>query len=82
MAARVFDYGRDAESTGGVKVKEVVRRIEEDGWVFVRRVGRASHRIFKKADVASEITVSGVDNDEMSPGQLQDIRRKSGLRLR
>jgi predicted RNA binding protein YcfA (HicA-like mRNA interferase family) len=65
-----------------VKVKEVIRRIEEDGWVFVRRGGRASHRIFKEEGVASEITVSGVGNDEMSPGQLQDIRRKSGLPLR
>ena len=65
-----------------MKVKDVVKRIEDDGWVFVRRGGRTSHRIFKKSGVASEITVSGVGSDDMSPGQLQDIRRKSGLPLR
>jgi predicted RNA binding protein YcfA (HicA-like mRNA interferase family) len=65
-----------------VKVKEVVKKIEENGWFFVRRGGRASHRIFKKEGVSAEISISGIGSDEVSPGQLQDIRRKSGLPLR
>lgn len=65
-----------------MKVKDVVKRIEADGWKFARRGGRASHRIYKKDGVASEVTISGIDSDDVSPGQLQDIRRKSGLPLR
>lgn len=65
-----------------MKVKEAIKRIEADGWKFARRGGRSSHRIYKKAGVAAEITISGINSDEISPGQLQDIRRKSGLPLR
>ena len=65
-----------------MKVRDVIKRIEADGWVFVRYGGRASHRIYKKQGVADEISISGVASDEVSPGVLQSIRRKSGLPLR
>ncbi len=65
-----------------MKVREVVKRIEADGWVFARRGGRSSHRIYKKDGVQEEISISGIDSKEVLPGQLQDIRRKSGLPLR
>lgn len=65
-----------------MKVGEVIKRIEADGWYFARRGGRSSHRIYKKASVQEEIAVSGPDSKEVSVGQLQDIRRKSGLPLR
>lgn len=53
-----------------MKVRHVVKRIEADGWVFARFGSRASHRIYKKAGVASEIAISGVGSDDMSLGQL------------
>ena len=65
-----------------MKVREVIKRIEADGWVFVRYGGRSSHRIYKKAGVAVEITISGLDSKEVAAGQLQDVRRRSGLPLR
>ena len=65
-----------------MKVRDVIKRIESDGWVFIRYGGRASHRIYKKAGVQDEISISGVASDEVSPGVLQSIRRKSGLPLR
>jgi|GEM_PF-853415 len=65
-----------------MKVRTIVKQLEDDGWVFVRRGGRSSHRIDKKAGIANEISVSGEDSKDVSPGQLQDIRRKSGLPLR
>jgi len=67
---------------GFMKVREVIKRIEADGWVFARRGGRSSHRIYKKAGVQDEISISGNDSKEVLSGQLQDIRRKSGLPLR
>jgi len=65
-----------------MKVREVIKRIEADGWVFARRGGRSSHRIYKKSGVQDEISISGNDSKEALSGQLQDIRRKSGLPLR
>ncbi len=65
-----------------MKVREVIKRIEADGWIFARYGGRSSHRIYKKAGVTAEIAISGVASDDVSPGQLQSIRRKSGLPLR
>jgi predicted RNA binding protein YcfA (HicA-like mRNA interferase family) len=65
-----------------MKVREVIKRIEADGWVFARYGGRSSHRIYKKTGTQAEIAISGIGSDEISPGQLQSVRRKSGLPLR
>ena len=64
-----------------MKVREVIKRIEADGWHFAWRGCRSSHRIFKKDGVSDEISISGNDSKEVLSGQLQDIRR-SGLPLR
>lgn len=55
-----------------MKVKEVIKRLEAEGWIFERQ--RASHRTFKKSGVAALVTVSGIDNKDVPPGQLQDIK--------
>lgn len=53
-----------------LKVRDVIKQLEADGWVFARRGGRASHQIYKKKDVVSEIAISGAASDDVSPGQL------------
>ena len=63
-----------------MKVKEVIEKLENDGWVQVRQ--ESSHRTFKKDGIKENIAVSGQDRDEVLIGQLSDIRRKSGLPLR
>ena len=63
-----------------MKVGEVIRRLEADGWVVVRN--ESSHRTLKKDGIRPNIAVSGIDRDDMLPGQLSDVRRKSGLPLR
>lgn len=63
-----------------MKVGEVIRRLEADGWVVVRN--ESSHRTLKKDGVKENIAVSGIDRADVFPGQLSDIRRKSGLPLR
>ena len=63
-----------------MKVKEVIEKLENDGWVQVRQ--ESSHRTFKKNGTRENIAVSGQDHDEVLAGQLSDIRRKSGLPLR
>ncbi len=65
-----------------MKVRDVVKALEDDGWVFVRQGGRSSHRIYKKQGVVPEVSISGQGSKDVTPGQLQDLRRKSGLPLR
>ncbi len=65
-----------------MKVREVIKHIEADGWVFARYGGRSSHRIYEKPGVPDKVVVPGIGSDEVSPGVLQDVRRKSGLPLR
>ncbi len=59
-----------------MKVRDVIKRLEADGWIFNRQKG--SHRTFKKAGVAEIVTVSGTDGKDVSPGQLQSIKRNAG----
>ncbi len=63
-----------------MKVGDVIKKLEADGWVEVRQ--ESSHRVFKKDGVKENIAVSGVDRVDVLSGQLSDIRRKSGLPLR
>ncbi len=58
-----------------MKVKEVIKRLEAEGWLFDRQKG--SHRTFKKVGVVEIVTVSGIDGKDVSPGQLQQIKRKA-----
>jgi predicted RNA binding protein YcfA (HicA-like mRNA interferase family) len=52
-----------------LKVKEVIKRLEAEGWRFDRQ--NSSHRTYKKIGVADIVTVSGIDSKDVSPGQLQ-----------
>ena len=63
-----------------MKVNEVVKRLEDDGWRPVQV--RGDHHNFRKEGNPYVVTVPGNDRDEVSPGALGDIRRKTGLKLR
>lgn len=63
-----------------MKVREVVRVLEANGFRFVRQ--RGSHRRFEGAveGRVQRVTVAGKDGDELLPATLASIRRQSGLR--
>jgi predicted RNA binding protein YcfA (HicA-like mRNA interferase family) len=61
-----------------MKVREVVRLLEKQGWVEMR--SRGSHRNFRHPVRPQVVTVPGNDGKELSPGTLHDILRKAGLR--
>jgi predicted RNA binding protein YcfA (HicA-like mRNA interferase family) len=61
-----------------VKVRDVIRMIETDGWRRV--VIEGSHRQFKHPTKAGRVTVSGHPGDEMPKGTLASIRRQAGLK--
>lgn len=63
-----------------MKVRDVIEVLERDGWVHRDTTG--DHRNYKKLGERFIITVPGKLSDEVSPGVLSDIRRKTGLSLR
>ena len=60
-----------------MKVKEIIKRLELEGWIQVRQKG--SHKIFKKAG-ASELIVLPDHGKNKTPsiGVLKDIQKKAG----
>jgi predicted RNA binding protein YcfA (HicA-like mRNA interferase family) len=63
-----------------VKVKDVIKAIERDGWVLRNTTG--DHRVYKKDGMVDNVTIPGKLSDEMTQGMVAQIRRKTGLKLR
>jgi predicted RNA binding protein YcfA (HicA-like mRNA interferase family) len=61
-----------------MKVRDVIRMIEDDGWYFERQ--RGSHRIYRHAEKRGSVTVAGKPGQDMPPGTLGNILRQAGLR--
>jgi predicted RNA binding protein YcfA (HicA-like mRNA interferase family) len=60
-----------------MKVREVIREIERDGWNLVRTKG--SHRQFHHPTKPGTVTVAGKPNHDLHPKTLASIRRQAGL---
>jgi predicted RNA binding protein YcfA (HicA-like mRNA interferase family) len=60
-----------------VKVRDLIRRIESDGWEHVRTTG--SHRHFKHPSKPNVVTVPGQGGDDVPVGTLKAILRAAGL---
>jgi predicted RNA binding protein YcfA (HicA-like mRNA interferase family) len=61
-----------------MKVKEVIRLLEEDGWYLART--RGSHRQFKHSDKSGTVTLAGKASIEVPPGTLNSILKQAGLK--
>ncbi|MEO2049014.1 MAG: type II toxin-antitoxin system HicA family toxin [Pirellulales bacterium] len=61
-----------------MKVKELIKLIESDGWVQVRM--RGSHRQFKHSIKPGTVTVSGKFSVDVPPGTLNSAMKQAGLR--
>jgi predicted RNA binding protein YcfA (HicA-like mRNA interferase family) len=58
-------------------VREVLRKLTDDGWVLVRQ--RGSHRQFKHPTKPGLVTVAGKPGDDLARGTLQSILRQAAL---
>jgi predicted RNA binding protein YcfA (HicA-like mRNA interferase family) len=61
-----------------MKVREVIKLIEEDGWFLVAT--RGSHRQYKHSTKAGRVTVAGKPSDDLAPGTLNSILKQAGLK--
>ena len=60
-----------------MKVREVIRLIEQNGWREVRV--RGSHRQFRHEERAGLVTVPGGLGDDLPIGTLKSILKQAGL---
>jgi predicted RNA binding protein YcfA (HicA-like mRNA interferase family) len=61
-----------------VKVRDVIKMIEEDGWYLSRT--RGSHRQYKHSSKPGLITIAGKPNHDLAKGTLNSILKKAGLK--
>ena len=61
-----------------MKVREVIRLLQQNGWVEIRSKG--SHRHFKHPTQPLLITVPGNDGKDLATGTLNAILKKAGLK--
>ena len=61
-----------------MKVSEVLRLLNADGWVLVAT--RGSHRQFKHATKPGRVTVPGKPSDDLAPGTYNSILKQAGLK--
>jgi predicted RNA binding protein YcfA (HicA-like mRNA interferase family) len=61
-----------------MKVRDVLRRIERDGWYLVGM--RGSHRQYRHPLKPGRVTVAGKPSDDVAAGTLDSIRKQSGLK--
>jgi predicted RNA binding protein YcfA (HicA-like mRNA interferase family) len=61
-----------------MKVSEVIRLLEEDGWYL--HSTRGSHRQFKHPTKPGRVTVAGKPSDDLAPGTLNSILKQAQLK--
>lgn len=61
-----------------MKVKDVLRMLEADGWQLVKT--RGSHRQFKHPAKTGKVTVSGKPSVDVPPGTLNSMLKQAGLK--
>ena len=63
-----------------MKVSEIIKIIEKDGWMLVRQKG--SHKQFKHRRKKGLVTVSGHKmSDDIAPGTLKSILKQAQIKL-
>ncbi|MBI2718693.1 MAG: type II toxin-antitoxin system HicA family toxin [Rhizobiales bacterium] len=61
-----------------MKVRDVLKRLEEDGWYLAAT--RGSHRQYKHPAKLGRVTVPGKSNDDLAPGTYNSILKQAGLK--
>jgi predicted RNA binding protein YcfA (HicA-like mRNA interferase family) len=60
-----------------MKVREVIKLIEKDGWYLVAT--RGSHRQYKHPSKPARVTIAGHPGHDLAPGTLNSILKQAQL---
>lgn len=61
-----------------MKIRDVIRIIEQEGWVLVTMKG--SHRQYKHPYKPGRVTIAGHPSEDISPGTLMSIQKQAGIK--
>ncbi len=61
-----------------MKIRDVIKLIEQDGWYQVRQ--RGSHRQYKHPHKTGLVTIAGKLNDDIAPGTMNSILKQVRLK--
>ncbi len=61
-----------------MKVRDIIRMIEDDGWYVVAT--RGSHRQYKHPTKLGRVTIAGNLNHDLAPGTLDSILKQAKLK--
>jgi len=61
-----------------MKIREIIRQIEGDGWFLVRT--RGSHRQYHHPAKPGTVTVAGHPGQDLHPKTLSSILKQAGLK--
>jgi predicted RNA binding protein YcfA (HicA-like mRNA interferase family) len=61
-----------------MKVRDVIKLIEQDGWHLERT--RGSHRQYQHPAKPGTVTVAGHPSDDMPTGTLNSVLKQAGLK--
>jgi predicted RNA binding protein YcfA (HicA-like mRNA interferase family) len=61
-----------------MKIRDVIRLLQDEGWVLVAQVG--SHRQFKHPTKSGRVTVAGHEREELKPKTLNSVLKQAGLK--
>jgi len=61
-----------------LKVRDIVRLLERDGWFLVRTKG--SHRQYKHPAKPGRVTIAGRLSHDLAPGTLNSILKQADLK--
>ena len=61
-----------------MKVRDIIKMIEADGWYLV--VTKGSHRQYKHPTKLGRVTIAGHLNDDLAPGTINSIFKQAKLK--
>ncbi len=61
-----------------MKVREVLKRLEDDGWRVVRQGG--SHRVLQHPTKTGNVVLAGNPGNDVPEGLLNEILKQAGLK--
>jgi predicted RNA binding protein YcfA (HicA-like mRNA interferase family) len=61
-----------------MKVRDVIRLLEADGWYLARI--RGSHRQYKHPAKRGMVTLAGKPGEDLAPGTLNSVMKQAGLK--
>ena len=69
------DHG---ENVRGMKIRDVIRLLTEDGWYLVATKG--SHRQYRHSTKPGRVTVAGKQSDDLAAGTLNSVLKQAQLK--